>query len=165
MNSSFTTDLGLDSLDTVEVVMAVRPRSSHSQTALIPPFHPRLKKVHFIIIFPNSHSAAKLTLLFASEFSLEIDDASADQITTVAQAIEYISNSAEGQLCPSSPQSTADTFTPQLTKQQPDKGRREGSYFETQFESINTLLPRHERTLWIEMARELNEKSRELRSK
>lgn len=54
VDSSFTTDLGLDSLDTVEVVMAIE-----------------------------------------EEFSLEIDDASADQITTVAQAIEYISNSAE----------------------------------------------------------------------
>lgn len=31
------------------------------------------------------------------EFSLEIDDASADQITTVGQAIEYISKSSEGQ--------------------------------------------------------------------
>ncbi|KAL8290130.1 hypothetical protein RQP46_003069 [Phenoliferia psychrophenolica] len=52
--ASFTNDLGLDSLDAVEVVMAIE-----------------------------------------EEFSIEIPDAEADKITTVGQAIEYISKSAE----------------------------------------------------------------------
>ncbi|KAK4055669.1 mitochondrial acyl carrier protein [Microbotryomycetes sp. JL201] len=52
--ASFTNDLGLDSLDAVEVVMAIE-----------------------------------------EEFSIEIPDEEADKITTVAEAIEYISKSPE----------------------------------------------------------------------
>ncbi|KAM0745646.1 acyl carrier protein [Meredithblackwellia eburnea MCA 4105] len=52
--ASFVSDLGLDSLDAVEVVMAIE-----------------------------------------EEFSIEIPDEEADKITTVAQAIEYISKSPE----------------------------------------------------------------------
>jgi NADH dehydrogenase (ubiquinone) 1 alpha/beta subcomplex 1 len=55
-SSSFTSDLGLDSLDAVEVVMAVE-----------------------------------------EEFSIEIPDAEADNITTVQQAIDYISKTPEGE--------------------------------------------------------------------
>lgn len=54
-SSSFTADLGLDSLDAVEVVMAVE-----------------------------------------EEFSIEIPDAEADNITTVQQAIDYIAKTPEG---------------------------------------------------------------------
>ncbi|KAJ7103435.1 acyl carrier protein [Mycena belliarum] len=50
-SASFTSDLGLDSLDVVEVQMAIE-----------------------------------------EEFSIEIPDAEADEIQTVAQAIEYIKN-------------------------------------------------------------------------
>ncbi|PWN51219.1 acyl carrier protein [Violaceomyces palustris] len=53
-SSAFTADLGLDSLDAVEVVMAIE-----------------------------------------EEFSIEIPDAEADNITTVQQAIDYISKSPE----------------------------------------------------------------------
>ncbi|UZJ53323.1 hypothetical protein CBS101457_002643 [Exobasidium rhododendri] len=53
-SSSFTGDLGLDSLDAVEVVMAVE-----------------------------------------EEFSIEIPDAEADNITTVQEAIDYISKTPE----------------------------------------------------------------------
>ncbi|SPO20474.1 probable ACP1 - mitochondrial acyl-carrier protein [Ustilago trichophora] len=52
--SSFTTDLGLDSLDAVEVVMAIE-----------------------------------------EEFTIEIPDEEADNITTVQQAIDYIAKSPE----------------------------------------------------------------------
>ncbi|GAK61862.1 acyl- carrier protein [Moesziomyces antarcticus] len=52
--ASFTTDLGLDSLDAVEVVMAIE-----------------------------------------EEFSIEIPDEEADNITTVQQAIDYIAKSPE----------------------------------------------------------------------
>ncbi|KAF9532011.1 acyl carrier protein-like protein [Crepidotus variabilis] len=52
--ASFTKDLGLDSLDAVEVVMAVE-----------------------------------------EEFSIEIPDAEADEIQTVAQAIDYIAKTPE----------------------------------------------------------------------
>ncbi|KAJ1029943.1 hypothetical protein NDA16_000857 [Ustilago loliicola] len=52
--SSFTSDLGLDSLDAVEVVMAIE-----------------------------------------EEFSIEIPDEEADNITTVQQAIDYIAKSPE----------------------------------------------------------------------
>ncbi|KAK4056612.1 mitochondrial acyl carrier protein [Microbotryomycetes sp. JL221] len=52
--ASFTNDLGLDSLDAVEVVMAIE-----------------------------------------EEFSIEIPDEEADKITTVGEAIEYISKSPE----------------------------------------------------------------------
>jgi hypothetical protein len=38
----------------------------------------------------------KTEFYFLTEFSLEIPDEAADQITTVAEAIEYISKSAEG---------------------------------------------------------------------
>lgn len=55
--SSFTSDLGLDSLDAVEVVMAIE-----------------------------------------EEFSIEIPDAEADNITTVQQAIDYIAKTPEGEL-------------------------------------------------------------------
>ncbi|VDB86506.1 unnamed protein product [Peniophora sp. CBMAI 1063] len=54
--SSFTKDLGLDSLDAVEVVMAVE-----------------------------------------EEFSIEIPDAEADEITTVQQAVDYIAKTPEAQ--------------------------------------------------------------------
>lgn len=54
--SSFTSDLGLDSLDAVEVVMAIE-----------------------------------------EEFSIEIPDAEADNITTVQQAIDYIAKTPEGE--------------------------------------------------------------------
>ncbi|PWN45608.1 acyl carrier protein [Ceraceosorus guamensis] len=54
--ASFTGDLGLDSLDAVEVVMAIE-----------------------------------------EEFSIEIPDAEADNITTVQQAIEYVSKSPDGE--------------------------------------------------------------------
>ncbi|KAN0060249.1 mitochondrial acyl carrier protein [Thecaphora frezii] len=53
-SSSFTNDLGLDSLDAVEVVMAIE-----------------------------------------EEFNIEIPDAEADNITTIQQAIDYISKSPE----------------------------------------------------------------------
>ncbi|EPQ29106.1 uncharacterized protein PFL1_03395 [Pseudozyma flocculosa PF-1] len=53
-SSAFTSDLGLDSLDAVEVVMAIE-----------------------------------------EEFSIEIPDAEADNITTVQQAIDYIAKSPE----------------------------------------------------------------------
>ncbi|CAA7266524.1 unnamed protein product [Cyclocybe aegerita] len=53
--ASFSQDLGLDSLDAVEVVMAVE-----------------------------------------EEFSIEIPDAEADEIQTVAQAIDYIAKTPEG---------------------------------------------------------------------
>lgn len=56
-SSSFTKDLGLDSLDAVEVVMAIE-----------------------------------------EEFSIEILDAEADNITTVQEAIEYIAKTPEGGL-------------------------------------------------------------------
>ncbi|KAJ7783885.1 acyl carrier protein-like protein [Mycena maculata] len=52
--ASFTSDLGLDSLDVVEVQMAIE-----------------------------------------EEFSIEIPDAEADEIQTVAQAIEYIKNTPD----------------------------------------------------------------------
>ncbi|MCO5602636.1 hypothetical protein L7F22_056770 [Adiantum nelumboides] len=55
-SSSFTSDLGLDSLDAVEVVMAIE-----------------------------------------EEFSIEIPDAEADNITTVQQAIDYIAKTPEGE--------------------------------------------------------------------
>ena len=51
--SSFSADLGLDSLDTVEVVMAME-----------------------------------------EEFAVEIPDAEADKITSVAEAVEYLANNA-----------------------------------------------------------------------
>ncbi|PWN27034.1 acyl carrier protein [Jaminaea rosea] len=54
--ASFTSTLGLDSLDAVEVVMAIE-----------------------------------------EEFNIEIPDADADAITTVGQAIEYISKTPEAQ--------------------------------------------------------------------
>merc|ERR1712093_856113 len=54
--ASFTSDLGLDSLDAVEVVMAIE-----------------------------------------EEFAIEIPDEEADQITTVGQAIDYISKTPEGE--------------------------------------------------------------------
>ncbi|WWC70941.1 acyl carrier protein [Kwoniella pini CBS 10737] len=54
--ASFTSDLGLDSLDAVEVVMAIE-----------------------------------------EEFAIEIPDAEADEITTVQKAIDYVSNSPEGE--------------------------------------------------------------------
>ncbi|GFZ44990.1 Putative acyl carrier protein, mitochondrial [Saitozyma sp. JCM 24511] len=52
--AAFTSDLGLDSLDAVEVVMAIE-----------------------------------------EEFGIEIPDAEADEITTVAQAIDYIAKTPE----------------------------------------------------------------------
>ena len=54
-SSSFSSDLGLDSLDTVEVVMAIE-----------------------------------------EEFSVEIPDKEADEIKSVGQAVEYISQHPEG---------------------------------------------------------------------
>ena len=53
-NASFGADLGLDSLDTVEVVMAME-----------------------------------------EEFAVEIPDAEADKITSVAEAVEYISSNPD----------------------------------------------------------------------
>jgi acyl carrier protein len=55
-SSAFTSDLGLDSLDAVEVVMAIE-----------------------------------------EEFSIEIPDAEADNITTVQEAIDYIAKTPEGE--------------------------------------------------------------------
>lgn len=66
-HSSFTADLGLDSLDAVEVVMAIEEE--------------------FNIV--RSFAAASLT-------HQEIPDADADGITTVQQAIDYISNTPDG---------------------------------------------------------------------
>ena len=53
-NASFGADLGLDSLDTVEVVMAME-----------------------------------------EEFAVEIPDAEADKITSVAEAVEYLSSNPD----------------------------------------------------------------------
>lgn len=54
-SAAFTTDLGLDSLDAVEVVMAIE-----------------------------------------EEFSIDIPDAEADNITSVQEAIDYISKTPSG---------------------------------------------------------------------
>ncbi|KAG2350457.1 hypothetical protein BDR05DRAFT_921487 [Suillus weaverae] len=73
-SSSFTDDLGLDSLDTVEVVMAVEEVRGH------------------IYIRRELHQH-----VLQQEFAIEIPDAEADEIKTVQQAIDYIAKTPEGQ--------------------------------------------------------------------
>ncbi|CAE6538210.1 unnamed protein product [Rhizoctonia solani] len=68
--SSFVEDLGLDSLDAVEAVMAIEEASSGIE-----------------------HGTS--TDLDKQEFSIEIPDAEADEIKTVQQAIDYIANTPE----------------------------------------------------------------------
>ncbi|PPQ64436.1 hypothetical protein CVT26_002143 [Gymnopilus dilepis] len=73
VNASFSKDLGLDSLDAVEVMMAVEEVTSPS----LPVF-------------------SMFTLHILQEFSIEIPDAEADEIQTVQQAIDYIAKTPEG---------------------------------------------------------------------
>ncbi|KAF9240856.1 acyl carrier protein [Melanogaster broomeanus] len=67
--ASFAGDLALDSLDAVEVVMAVEEACKPSW---------------YLLIFP------------LQEFGIEIPDAEADEIKTVQQAIDYVAKTPEG---------------------------------------------------------------------
>lgn len=75
--ATFAEDLGLDSLDAVEVVMAVEEVSS----------------IRLL-------SELSLNPLARQEFSIEIPDAEADEIKTVEQAIEYIAKTPDGMWLP-----------------------------------------------------------------
>ncbi|KAL8674916.1 MAG: hypothetical protein Q9168_000720 [Polycauliona sp. 1 TL-2023] len=64
--SHFSNDLGLDSLDTVEVVMAIEE------------------------VWPRSSSSSSSAYIFIQEFSIEIPDKEADAIHGIDKAVEYI---------------------------------------------------------------------------
>ena len=80
--SSFIDDLGADSLDTVELVMAFEEEKVTEEASFIDD------------LGADSLDTVELVMAFEEEFGSEISDSEAEKILTVGDAIKFIESKA-----------------------------------------------------------------------